>query len=332
MDASGNAYVCGRTVLDLSGDGTFGDYDVFVRKFNSSGNEIWTTQIGTSASDRGHSVAVDASDNVYISGATTGDFGGISNGSSDAFLCKLDSSGDEIWTNQIGTSSTDVSLSVALDASGHVYISGLTKGSLGGPQVGGGDAFLVKYRIPDPATVPPVADADGPYTLIPGNPLTLDASGTVDVDDDIISYMWDLDDDNVYETDAGLATFHVVSYADLVSLGITSGDSYNIKLKVTDQEQMVDIDGTTLYVKGFPLADADGPYTLDTGDPLILNASDSSDVDSDIVSYLWDLNDDGVFETDDAGSSPALIPLYFQFAECQISSCFTSNGPMLTTT
>jgi len=61
------------------------------------------------------------------------------------------------WSQQIGTSSDDRSYSVAVDGSGNAYISGETGGSLGGPNAGSGDAFLVKFSpvvIPLPGAAP----------------------------------------------------------------------------------------------------------------------------------------------------------------------------------
>jgi len=52
---------------------------------------------------------------------------------------------EAVWSRQIGTPANDDAHSVALDASGNAYISGSTRGSLGGPKAGSDDAFLVKY-------------------------------------------------------------------------------------------------------------------------------------------------------------------------------------------
>jgi len=58
------------------------------------------------------------------------------------------------WARQIGTTASDESLSVAVDGLGNAYISGATRGSLGGPNAGGYDAFLAKYTaVPEPGTV-----------------------------------------------------------------------------------------------------------------------------------------------------------------------------------
>ena len=152
LDAFGNVYISGWTEGDLGGANA-GEDDVFLSKFNSDGNEVWTIQIGTSSNDGGRSVALDASGNVFVSGNTQGDLGGPNAGSADAFLGKFDSDGNELWKTQIGTVNSDWSTSVAVDASGNVYISGATWGYLGGPNAGDFDAFLVKYEVPEPATL-----------------------------------------------------------------------------------------------------------------------------------------------------------------------------------
>lgn len=113
----------------------------------------WVAQIGTSGSDRSFSVAVDAWGNAFISGYTKGDLGATNAGDWDAFLSKFDSDGNELWTTLTGTNESDISHSVAVDVWGNVYISGGTYGSLGGSNTGEDDAFLVKYEVPEPATL-----------------------------------------------------------------------------------------------------------------------------------------------------------------------------------
>jgi hypothetical protein len=144
VDASGNAYISGLTDGDFGGVNAGSD-DAFLTKFDSSGNELWRHQIGTASTDYNNSVAVDAAGNAYISGYTEGDLGGTNAGGQDAFLTKFDSSGNELWRQQIGTASDDYSRSVAVDASGNAYISGYTDGDLGGANAGNMDAFLTKF-------------------------------------------------------------------------------------------------------------------------------------------------------------------------------------------
>src|SRR5207245_9925455 len=54
-----------------------------------------------------------------------------------------------------------------------------------------------------------------------------------------------------------------------------------------------------------PVADAGGPYTINEGDSLTLDASSSTDPDGDPLSYSWDVNGDGIYG-DATGVSPTL--------------------------
>jgi hypothetical protein len=73
-------YVVGVTDGVLPGQTNAGGRDIFVRKYNSQGNALWTRQIGTSGIDIASSVA----------GHTFGAFSGqINRGSGDAVIMKL---------------------------------------------------------------------------------------------------------------------------------------------------------------------------------------------------------------------------------------------------
>jgi len=172
IDGSGNAYISGRTEGSLDGPHAGGD-DAFLAKYNDSGSLLWKRQLGTSSSDVSYSVAIDGSGNAYISGETWGDLGGPNEGSCDAFLAKYDTSGSLLWTKQLGTGDWDDSWSVAIDGSGNAYISGYTKGSLGGPNAGGADAFLAKY-VPGTPSPPPLVEREDPP---PPSILTLPPAG-----------------------------------------------------------------------------------------------------------------------------------------------------------
>ena len=97
---------------------------------------------------------------------------------------------------------------------------------------------------------PPVANADGPYTIKVCDTLTLDASSSTDADDDIVSYLWNLDDDddNTFETDAGDQPVFDVNYVELQLLGLLINYEYTIHLKVTDSENQSDIAESTLTI------------------------------------------------------------------------------------
>jgi hypothetical protein len=146
VDATGAVYVAGHTSGILPGNSSAGHTDVFLSRSASDGTPFWTRQFGGSSVDYATGVAVDASGAVYVVGYTYGTLPGkASAGNADAFVRKYDSLGNEIWTRQFGTSSTDYVWGVAVDASG-VYVSGHTVGTLAGQaSAGKADAFVRKY-------------------------------------------------------------------------------------------------------------------------------------------------------------------------------------------
>lgn len=91
-------------------------------------------------------------------GVTAGSLEGPNAGQDDAFVRKYDAAGGLLWTRQFGTSTEEGPRDVSADGLGNVYLSGNTKGSLGGPNAGGDDAFLAKFsEAPEPATAMLVA-------------------------------------------------------------------------------------------------------------------------------------------------------------------------------
>ena len=143
VDPSGNVIVVGYTGGTL-GAASFGSADAFVRKYNSSGTELWTTQFGSTQFDQPTGVATDGLGNVLVSGVTGGAIEGTSAGGNDAFIAKFDSSGTQTWSDQFGTSENDSANSVATDPSGNVYVVGLTVGVIEGASAGNQDAFIRK--------------------------------------------------------------------------------------------------------------------------------------------------------------------------------------------
>jgi len=143
-DGYGNAYITGWTEGSL-GKSNLGGIDAFINKFDSSGVLLWADQFGTSRSDRGYDVSTDSLGNVYVTGSTGGSLEGESGGTSDAFLRKYNSNGNDIWTTQLGSDNYDSGTAVTTDGLGNVYIAGETESSLGGPSSGNRDAFVSKY-------------------------------------------------------------------------------------------------------------------------------------------------------------------------------------------
>jgi len=140
----GGVYVVGYTVGSLGGQTNAGNRDAVVVKFSPAGNELWIRQFGTASADTLQAVTTDAS-GVYVAGSTGGALSGSSLGSTDAFVRKYDPNGNELWTRQFGTASTDEALGIASDGTG-VYVVGKTQGTFAGqPTSANGDPFVRKY-------------------------------------------------------------------------------------------------------------------------------------------------------------------------------------------
>ena len=103
-DSSDNIYVTGSTLGNLDGNTninlgvivtfSWGNSDIFLVKYDSSGTKQWTKQLGTSSSELGEGVTTDSSGYIYVTGVTGGGLDENTNsGSYDIFLVKYNSSG-----------------------------------------------------------------------------------------------------------------------------------------------------------------------------------------------------------------------------------------------
>lgn len=160
VDGSGNCYVTGF----FQGTATFGTAnlvsaggpDVFIAKYDPTGNLLWAKSAGGSSDDRGYAIAVDGSANVFVAGAfnNTAAFGPTNlsaAGSFDVFVAKYDSTGQLLWARRAGGSLDDYGTGIAVDNSGNCYLAG----HFGSPVAtfdtvtltnrGGRDVFIAKY-------------------------------------------------------------------------------------------------------------------------------------------------------------------------------------------
>jgi hypothetical protein len=144
VDGAGNVLVVGDTYGSLAEDNIGGDSDVFVRKYDATGEESWTRQFGTHFADRAFGVAVDAATSIFVAGCTNDLLAVEHFGGYDPFVRKYDADGHASWTRQFGTGANDRVSGVAADGSASVVVAGVTLGSLAGPSAGDADAFVRK--------------------------------------------------------------------------------------------------------------------------------------------------------------------------------------------
>lgn len=150
-DTSGNVYVAGETYGGLDGNVMTGTRDLFLVKYNATGNKVYTKQMGVIGDVAvAHSVATDKNGNVYVAGYTYGGLDGNTlTGTADLFLVKYNSAGVKLYTKQIGVlGKWIIGRSVATDTSGNIYVSGNTNAGLDGNTLTGwDDFFLIKYDV-----------------------------------------------------------------------------------------------------------------------------------------------------------------------------------------
>lgn len=122
-----------------------GGLDVVVTKRDAAGTTAWTTQLGTTATDRPYGLAGGPDGELYVAGYTAGDLDGDHPaGGDDAFVVRLEADGSEAWRTQFGDpEQADRVYSAAAAPDGGVYVAGYTRGSIGGvPNVGDKDVFV----------------------------------------------------------------------------------------------------------------------------------------------------------------------------------------------
>jgi len=118
---------------------------------------------------------------------------------------------------------------------------------------------------------PPTADAGGPYVMIAGDPLEIDAGASFDPDtacgDRIASVMWDLDDDGSFDDGSELTL--ALSWADVESR-LCNGtcripNRYRISVQVSDMLGETSVDRQAVSILQ-PLADGCGDRLCDDGE------------------------------------------------------------------
>ncbi|MFO0928453.1 MAG: SBBP repeat-containing protein, partial [Gemmataceae bacterium] len=173
-DDAGNVYVAGdftgtvdfdpsSAEVPLTSIGSNGD--LFVACYDPTGVLLWVRQIGGGAILAVTGIAVDAGNNVYLSGELSGTadfdpgagtFNLTSVNNSDVFVTKLDATGGFQWALKLGNATVnDTSGGLAVDATGNVYVAGTFRGTADfnpGPatfnltSAGVDDAFVTKLN------------------------------------------------------------------------------------------------------------------------------------------------------------------------------------------
>jgi hypothetical protein len=175
QDATGNIYSTGRFEgsidFDPGADSTIltslSSENIFLTKFNALGNFVWAKVINGTGRGSGTSVAVDATGQIVLTGyfedsldfdPGAGSSMLHSSGYEDIFISKYDADGNYLWAKRMGGTEIEKSLSMVLDGTGNIVLTGFFGGTadfdpgvgIANLTSGGGtynNIFLAKYDI-----------------------------------------------------------------------------------------------------------------------------------------------------------------------------------------
>jgi hypothetical protein len=165
-DPAGNVYVTGSFGSDsitfgsvLLTNSTPGYLDMYLVKYDVSGNVLWAKSAGGTQDDAGVGVALDGAGNVFVCGSFNSasiTFGStvLTNAAAnlnDIFMVKYTPSGTVIWAKRAGGTGDDTPKGISTDLSGHFFIGGnysspsLTFGTSTLTNAGSLDVFIARY-------------------------------------------------------------------------------------------------------------------------------------------------------------------------------------------
>ncbi len=140
----GSVYVLANVNQTTNGTTPAGGQDVALMKYDSAGNLVFSTDLGSAANASGLSLALSPNGSqVAIAGQVTGALtaGQTVNDptGSNSFVAVYDSQGNKVWTAQDDGLTPNQANAVAFDSSGNVYVTGQSQASTT-PQGAGGQS------------------------------------------------------------------------------------------------------------------------------------------------------------------------------------------------
>ncbi len=129
-DGTGGVFVAGFTEGNLTATNR-GGADLFLARYNDSGQRLWIQQFGSDGNDLPWGMAPTGDGGFYVAGTAEGQLvEGEYQGGKDAFVARYSASGERLWIHQIGTGGDEHGWAVAAGADGTAYLGGSTDGNL----------------------------------------------------------------------------------------------------------------------------------------------------------------------------------------------------------
>ncbi|MGG7469299.1 T9SS type A sorting domain-containing protein [Chryseobacterium arthrosphaerae] len=105
--------------------------DMWVVKTDQNGNFQWQKALGGSGFDEAAAITLTSDGGYLLAGSSTIDNGDVLNyfGATDVWIAKLDATGNKMWTNNMGSTGTEMAYSVQQTSDGGFIIAGTTSGN-----------------------------------------------------------------------------------------------------------------------------------------------------------------------------------------------------------
>lgn len=167
-DVNSNIFVCGEFSSDTMTFGNVqlynsGSYDVYIAKYDSSGNVLWAKSFGKEGDDFASYICTDLQGNSYLAGSFVSDSLFIENDTllnsntdttEECFIIKFDPNGNVIWSQAFGGLGSDYCYGVSSDLNGNIYMAGYFSSptilfgstTLTNTFSGTNDIFLLKFN------------------------------------------------------------------------------------------------------------------------------------------------------------------------------------------
>jgi hypothetical protein len=324
VDDAGNSYLTGATsnsgfpTTPGAYDTSFnGSVDAFIVKVSPTGSVMYSTFLGGSNLDQGRSLALESNNNLLVLGrtgssnfpTTPGVYDTGFNGELDAFVAKLSSDGSTLLSSTyFGGSLDDRPYDIEFDINNNIHIVGLTNSE--------------------------------PFPVTPGS--SCNNSNLPDHTEIFLAKLSADSSELIYSTlygeanDSSKMHVSVDNANNALIAGTTESANYPTTPGAFDQNYNGSTDGFVTKISMEPVtcnqpptADANGPYIVNEGEAVTLTGS-GVDPDNDPLTYAWDLDNNGTFETMEqnptytAGEGPSIVTVHLQVCDdsnsCDIDS------------
>lgn len=251
----------------------------------------WDGEAGPAA-DAGADQTVTEGETVFLNGTGSQDAGGNLTGYS-----WTQQSGPSVDLSDLDTMETNF-IAPQVEADGAELVFELTVEN-GAGQTDSDTCTVWVNDSQQPSNDPPQADAGANQTVTSGDTVRLDGTGSTDPDDGIAGYQWSQTGDPLVNLSAATDPRPTFTAPTVASQTVLS-----FSLTVTDRAGQSDTDSAQVTVNPAPttnqppVAMAGPNQTVNTGDTVILDGSDSHDPEGQALSYQWTVLSGGELSLD----------------------------------